>query len=70
MELIKNFRGRLSRANNLDFRLGYCLPASCSEQQAQTYMQNHLINADLVPFGIQCKTNNPREFKIIDIMAM
>lgn len=67
---MRNFSGKLAHEKEFDFKFGYCLPASCSNEKVMEYVRSFLMSADMEPFGIRCQTNDPKKFRTLDIFAM
>ena len=62
--------GNYLRANKLTFENGFCLPATCSKQKVIDYANIIFMDADLETWNASCRTNDPIEFKALDIFTM
>lgn len=64
------FRGKIARENELSFRHGFCLPASCSSEKVSSYMSTYLAQGDFVAGSVRCQTNDPVKYEVLDIIAV
>ena len=62
--------GEIARANNLNFRHGFCLPASCSSQKVLSYVNRYLARAGFIGSTTRCQNNDQVRYEPLDIFAM
>lgn len=62
--------GSLARDYKLNFVHGICLPASCSPEKVIDYAKEILLEADLEPVGVVCRTNDAVPLGAVDVATM
>jgi len=62
--------GELARNQSLFLINGVCLPASCSEAKVIEFVNEFLMNADLIALQSLCQTNDPLPLQPATIAVM